>query len=121
MSHQSATISMHAGDTLPITVTVTADGTASGTPVDLTGATVTFDVALGFGGVPIISKSVGDGIALTTPASGVCTVTLDPADTDELYGLYVYWIKAVLDDADATALTPLTGRFIIERTAPVAP
>lgn len=119
MSHQSATITMHAGDSLPITVTVTADGTESGTPVNLTGATVTFVVARGFGGAAIITKDEADGIDLTGGAQGIAVVMLDPLDTapeDEppLHGLYAYWIKAVLDDADATALTPLVGRLVVE-------
>jgi hypothetical protein len=32
----------------------------------------------------LITKTTGSGIALTTPASGICTVTIDDTDTDSL-------------------------------------
>lgn len=35
-------------------------------------------------GAALITKTTGSGIALTTPASGICTVTIDDTDTDRL-------------------------------------
>lgn len=122
MSHATATIKMHAGDSLPITVTVTDDGTADGVAIDLTGADVVFAVAHGFGGEPIFEKDSGvdGGIAITAGTGGIAVVTLEPADTEDLRGLYAYWVRAVLEDD--SVITPLSGRLIVERTtAPAVP
>lgn len=120
MSHRGGTVSMHAGDTMPITITVTDDGTATGTPVDLTGAEVVFAIAHGFGGIALFEKTEIDGIDLDSGDEGVAVVTLEPEDTEDLAGLYVYWFRATL--TDGTVLTALTGRFIVGRTvAPVVP
>ena len=49
---------------------------------DVTGATVTYTVrANSKSGTQVIQKTVGSGIVLTTPTSGILTVTLNPADT----------------------------------------
>ena len=49
---------------------------------DVTGATVTYTVrANSKSGTQVIQKTVNNGIVLTTPTSGILTVTLNPADT----------------------------------------
>lgn len=57
---------------------------------NITGWTLSFKVAATQGGSAIISKTA----ALTTPASGVCTVTITSADTSALNaGTYFYTLR----------------------------
>lgn len=43
------------------------------------------------GVTPLISKTTGSGIAHTTPASGIVTVTIEDTDTDNLAGGTYYY------------------------------
>lgn len=59
-----------------------------------------------------ITKSVGSGIALTTPASGILTITLSATDTDLEPGSYDYTI-ARTDSGSEVVLT--WGSFIVRK------
>lgn len=56
---------------------------SNGTPVDVTGWAISWVAGN-------VTKTVGSGVALTTPASGVVTVTLAAADTTALLGTTAY-------------------------------
>jgi hypothetical protein len=100
---------MTAGDTKVLEVTV-LDG--DGEPVDITGTTIRWQLArLATDDTPLITKSVGDGIAIVDGAAGRFDVTLDPEDTAELGGSYYY--EAEIDDADVIS-TVLSGRATID-------
>ncbi len=85
-----ANLTITRGDTLVHRITVkNTDETAK----DITGATVRYTVReRTYDGTQVLQKTVGSGIVLTTPASGILDVTLLNADTSALSpGLtYVY-------------------------------
>ena len=70
---------------------------STGAAVDITGWAVTYvlvPVGSDANVVPMISKTVGSGITLTTPASGILTVTIADTDTDDtLGGTYYYELR----------------------------
>ena len=70
---------IHKGDSRDLVFTITRNGSA----VNLTGM-VTDDLEFELRGSATVSKTIGSGIALTTPASGICTVTLSASDTASL-------------------------------------
>ena len=60
-----------------------------GNAVDLTGGSISWSVKTSGTDNAVITKtSPSGGVALTTPGSGVATVTLDPSDTSSLSGTY---------------------------------
>lgn len=86
--------SMYSGDSVPIAVTVTDSET--GAAVDLTGATATWALATKPGDTPLATKTSGDGdITIGGDDSNVVTVTLEPADTAALDGLYLHEVQLV--------------------------
>lgn len=110
-----ADFTMFAGDTKVIPVTVIDE---DGMAVNITGATFTWEAARTVDGTAAITKTVGAGIALTSPATGVFTITLDEADTDDLEGLYYHEAEMVLAGDTSTVLT---GNMIVEQTLIRAP
>ena len=94
------------GDTREFSVTVTDSAALA---YDLTGATITFSVD-GLG----IEKTLGAGIVVSAPATGVAAITLDPDDTKGAPNLrvaYNYDVQIVL--ADGRVKTPIRGLFIV--------
>lgn len=78
-----------------------ADGV---TPQNITGWSLSFTVRPA-GGIALIAKTVGNGIALTTPASGIATVTLAAADTSSLPAVYYSFSLARTDSGQDAELT----------------
>ena len=74
-----APITITRGDTVIHRVTVlNTDSSVK----DITGATVRYTIRERLTGeTQILQKTVGAGVQLTTPLSGILDVTLDPADT----------------------------------------
>jgi hypothetical protein len=79
----TTTIDLSAGTTLNLTLRAATAGaltvtvTQGGVAANLTGATIKYHAALS---TPI-TKTVGSGITLTTPASGIFTLAFTAADT----------------------------------------
>jgi hypothetical protein len=94
------------GDTVTFELTITD---SAGDPYDLTGAEVWFSVErLG------ISKTVGSGITVATPASGVATISLVTADTEDAPNLRVsYRYDVQLRLSDGSIKTPVRGQLIV--------
>jgi hypothetical protein len=89
---RAATItdSFYLGEDVSITVTVTDD---AGSAVDITGMSISYLVWSGTNAA-VITKTVGSGIALTTPASGILTITIADTDTDAIApGRYNHELK----------------------------
>lgn len=118
--------SMAAGDDTAIVFTIVAADALPAVPVNLTGATVTFRVrsrnccgsrrdygfSCGCCGSAAIEKSVGAGIVLTTPASGILTVTLSEADTAQMCaGLYAWQLRITLA---AASVVRASGTLILD-------
>ncbi len=77
-----ANLTITRGDTLVHRITVkNTDETAK----DITGATVRYTVReRTYDGAQVLQKTVGSGITLTTPTSGILDATLSAADTAAL-------------------------------------
>lgn len=96
---------MFSGDDFDIVVTVRD---TAGVAKNLTGTTaVVWNLAKRAGGTALLSKTLGSGVVLTTPLSGVLTITLAPADTAGLAGPYYHEVQLV--DAAAKKMTVLRG------------
>jgi hypothetical protein len=105
MTHKVQNFEIHAGDSRDIVVTVVD---SQGGVVDLTGATIAWHLAQSArAAAPAVAKSLGAGIAITDGANGVFTISLDPADTAALSGLYYH--EAEVTDAAGHRSTVLTG------------
>ena len=74
-------LEMYRGDDRSISITITEPG---GAATDLTGATLWFAVWDADATDRIIEKDTAAGITVTTPASGVATVSISNADTASL-------------------------------------
>ncbi len=59
-----------------------------GAPLNITGSAFTWVVYKPPVGAIVLSKSVGSGIELIVPASGIMEITLVPDDTQNLLGQY---------------------------------
>lgn len=99
---------MVAGDSKSLVVTV-KDG--AGLAVNITGATIKWRAARSFGKSAIISKSTASGIQITDGANGQFTVTLDPADTNSLLG--VYYHEAEVTSTNNEISTVISGTMKI--------
>lgn len=94
--------SMASGDDLVLSITVKTESTC--VAVDLTDATATWVLSRAPGCTPLVTVA---GV-LTSPTTGVLTVTLVPADTDDLCsGRYYHELQ--LTDALDKVSTVMTG------------
>lgn len=66
-----------------------------------------------FSSTPVISKSIGAGIELTSAGAGELTVTLDQADTEDLYGDYYHELEIV--DSNSNKQTVMVGTLTIRK------
>jgi len=100
--------SMHSGDDRVLEFTINNQTDAA--PENITGATMTFAISKPSAGsstpapagAALVTKTVGAGIVLVTPASGRANVTLAPADTAALKGTYYYELQVVLGGVTST-------------------
>lgn len=109
----------HPGGTLRLAVTVSQDGAVK----DLTGASAIVYGLYGarpedFGdGQALFTKTLGAGIALTAPVSGIFTVSIDPADTATIPpGDYFH--QAVVTDSAGDIDNVLIGTLRLTATFP---
>lgn len=61
----------------------------------------------------VLTKTTSAGIALTTPASGICTVTIEDTDTDSLTPQTYYHELKRTNAGSETVLT--TGTVLLQR------
>ena len=112
MTKQNQDFLMWSGDDKTITVTVYDNDDVV---VDITGATITWELSLNVDSAALISKTVGSGITLSDPTNGVFTITLDPTDTDSLSGRYYH--EAEITDSSGDISTALIGHATIKTDA----
>lgn len=87
--------------------------TTSGEPINLTGAkSVKWGLAKRVHGEVLVSKAIGDGIQITSPANGIIEITLDPTDTANLSPGEYYHEAQIIDAQDAVA-TVIGDRCLI--------
>jgi len=108
MTSENQNFEMYSGDTHHLDITVRD---ADGALMDLTGATIEWGL-YDQDGTVLVSKSTGSGITLTDPVNGVFRVTISPADTESLGGIYRHEAQ-VTDLADQVA-TVTRGRATIK-------
>lgn len=97
------------GDNRAIIVVVTD---TSGAAVNIAGYTITWALARSRRGPAIITKTSSSGISITDASAGEFTVSLVPADTRGLQGLYYH--EAQIADALNNITTVTTGEVLIE-------
>jgi hypothetical protein len=99
---------MFAGDTKILEVTVKD---TAGAAVDITGTVIRWQLAKSVRAlVPLIEKSVGDGLEIVDGPTGRFDVTVDPDNTLELKGNYYH--EAEVDDGGIIS-TVMTGKATI--------
>jgi len=100
------TLDFFSGNDVLLNYTVTnQDGTAK----DLTAASaVVFIIGVKAGKPALVTKTLGAGIAITTPLQGKFTVTLVPADTEAIKG-GGYYHEARVTDAAGKKVTVTYG------------
>ena len=106
---------MKAGDTKRLNITLRDKKT--GQPYDLTFAQIRWWASRGdtekFSRTPAIQKSLGNGIEEISALDGQCLVTIQPADTRELAGVYYHEVE--ITDAYGNVATPIAETFTIEK------
>ena len=100
------------GETVVITDTITDDGTADGTPVNITGWTL--QAYLTTNGAQVV-KTIGNGITVTDAPNGVCTITFARDDTEDVQPGTYQWALWRMDAGNEAALTK--GTVTLGRTA----
>lgn len=104
-----ANVTIKQGDDVSIPLTVTAaDGT---TPVNLTGATLTFHLRRLGGTTDAISPA--PTLTLTTPLQGIATLALTAAQTAALTGDLVYSYEIEMTDGTGKISTPVEGFCLV--------
>lgn len=87
-------ISFHRGEDVTLRVTVSDQ--------DITGWSLAFAIARGYGENAVVEKTTGTGITITDGPNGIFEVTIADADTDNLpTGGYVWEAKRMDDGQEA--------------------
>lgn len=102
---------MYAGDSKTLVVTAKDE---DGAAVDITDATIRWQLARSVSTTALVTKSIGDGVTITDGSGGVFEVELENADTESLKGEFYHEAEAIL--TDGTIATVLSGTATINRT-----
>lgn len=102
----NANLAMWKDTNNPLLVTLTD---STGSPVNLSGATIQFTASTTYGTTPVISKSVTNH---TYPTSGISTVTLTGSDTNISPGNYIYDMQYT--DSSGNKNIFLEGQLVIK-------
>lgn len=112
MTYSNQDLLLWSGDDKVITVTVYDNDDAI---VNITSATITWQLSHNVSSAALISKTVGSGISLSDPSNGQFTITLDPADTASLSGRYYH--EAEITDIGGNVSTAMVGHATIKTDA----
>ena len=105
----SADFTMYSGDTKLLEITVLDQ---DGDPVDLTGATVKWQMAKKVtSDTPVLSKEIGSGVVIMNPTAGRFDISLQPADTAAIKGAYYH--EAEITESGGDVATVLAGTITI--------
>lgn len=98
-------LAMIRGDTNEFELTLTDN---AGDPFDLTDADITMTVG------DLFTKTIGSGITVSAPLTGVASIVVGPEDTEgapDVRVAYSYDVQVTL--ADGRIKTPVRGRFVV--------
>lgn len=108
------TLTMKRGTTKSLVMTIKENGAA----INVTGYTFWFTAKYNYedaDSAKVFQKTVGSGITLTTPASGIITVKLSPTDTS---GLPAHTTRLYYDlkmkDGSSNVYSILSGELVVE-------
>lgn len=111
---------MYAGNGRELEYTIVDEDNA-GAPLNITSFRIKWAISAlasdgSFSTSPVLSKdsNVGTQITKPTPTSGVCVVTLDPADTASLGGR-TFYMELEVFDASGIPVVVATGTLEIRR------
>ena len=110
-SYTDLSFEMVSGETKYLVITILQEGTS--TPRNITADTFTWLLRPKNGGASLASYSIGSGIALTTPASGILTVTLSAAATTAQAGEFTHELRMTASTGEITV--PVRGVITIVR------
>jgi hypothetical protein len=110
-SYTEFDFSMVSGETKYLVVTILQEGTT--TARNITNDLFTWTLRPKNGGASLASYSIGSGITLTTPASGILTVTLSAAATTAQAGEYTHELRMTASTGEITV--PVRGVITIVR------
>lgn len=106
---------MFAGDTKRLHFTLTS-GPPSNTPLDIQDTTIRWQASKGtlarFSVIPVLTKTIGDGLEVTDAFSGTLTVELLPGDTETLKGTFYHELE--ITDASGDVSTAFVGEMVIK-------
>ena len=100
-------LDMFSGETPTFTFLVTVEGTANGTPVDITGATINYALRTrNASGTLLFTKTVGSGITIANQLTekGIYRVAYLASDTAALAGPYYYEARVTLSGVILTVV-----------------
>lgn len=96
-------------DDIVLRVTITR----SGSVLDITGCTAKFVARRASGGPILITKTTGDGIVLTTPGSGILTITILPSDTSSFTEDIILLAEVEITETDGRVTTVARGYLTV--------
>lgn len=102
---------LFAGDTKVLDITVKDD---EGAVVDITDATIRWQLARSVNAPAVLQKAVGSGITISDGPNGLFEVALANADTETLKGAFYHEAEVILPDS--TIATVVTGAVTIKPT-----
>lgn len=97
-----ATLTLKAGDTITRTITIKD---SSGNAVDITGGTVKFKISKKLTDADASALYLNSAVTLTTPASGICTLSITKAVSILWVPGSYYWEVEYIDAASAYSHT----------------
>lgn len=97
------------GDTVALDFTIRD---AAGAVVDMTGATIRWQMARSVRATPMLEKAIGSGITVTSEVGGTFTVMLDPVETADLAGIFYFEVEVI--DGSGNVSTPRRGWIKID-------
>lgn len=106
-------LEMYAGDSFELNDTIV---TSSGSPKDLTNATVSFIIYNENTNEILITKTNGLGVTITDAVNGLCRINLLPEETEDIKPANWYRYEVDVVDQYANKDTVTVGNFTIHRS-----
>jgi hypothetical protein len=110
MAKVNETISMYSGETRYINIAIT-DADNSNIPLNITDYQINFLAHMN--GIPMIEKSIGNGVSVINAPSGTAQITLNTDDTKTLSGDFLFEVE-VVSPADEVSIVTF-GRMKITK------